>query len=535
MTASPRLLIVDDSPEDCATYQRYLEQGGAKDFTFDVAHSAASGLARCRQSTPDCVLLDFNLPDSDGLDFLTQLRKEQGENGPPVVMVTGQGNEAVAVQAMKLGAQDYLIKGSSADGLRRSIQGAIQQVALQRQIEEQQRELARLSADQARLVVELEQRASELSDADRRKNEFLAVLAHELRNPLGPIRNAAEIIRLANVSLPEEAEQARAIIDRQVGHMARLIDDLLDVSRIVRGKILLRKELVDLSSLVRSTTADHRGEFDKADLNLALDVPLLPTWILGDPTRLAQVLSNILDNARKFTPRDGTITVSLAATPDGTALLRVADTGEGVDPMMLEHLFETFSQADRSLDRGRGGLGLGLAIVKGLVELHEGKVSAVSKGMGQGCEIAVMLPLTAAPTERMDVPVGSQPSATALRVLVVEDNLDAAASLKALLQKLGHQVAVAHTGLAALATAREFHPELVLCDIGLADGMTGYVVAEKFREDPEIASAFLVALTGYGREEDRQRAREAGFDLHLIKPIAFDTLQSLPSYVSTRT
>ena len=258
MTVLPRLLIVDDSAEDCATYQRYLEQGGRKDFTFYVAHTAATGLAQCRDQAPDCVLLDFNLPDGDGLDFLTQLRSEQGDNAPAVVMVTGHGNESVAVQAMKLGAQDYLIKGSSADGLRRSIRSAIQQVSLRREVDEQRREVARLSASQAQLVVELEKRAAALLDADRRKNEFLAVLAHELRNPLGPIRCATQIIRLSDIALPDEAEQAREIIERQVGHMVRLIDDLLDVSRIVRGKILPRKEPVDLSTLVRTTIGDHR-------------------------------------------------------------------------------------------------------------------------------------------------------------------------------------------------------------------------------------------------------------------------------------
>ena len=219
---------------------------------------------------------------------------------------------------------------------------------------------------------------------------------------------------------------------------------------------------------------------------------------------------------------------------NGIAVLKVQDSGEGIDAETLERMFDVFSQADRSLDRSRGGLGLGLAIVKGLIELHDGKVNAFSDGPGSGCEISVALPLAAEPKDRLDVPAESDHAASSLRVLIIEDNHDAAECLKLLLKQLGHQIAVAHSGPTGLETAHGFRPELVLCDIGLADGMSGYEVAKRFREDPAIASTFLVALTGYGGADDQTRACEAGFDLHVTKPIAFDTLKGLSSRISKR-
>ena len=537
MTVLPRVLIVDDSAEDCATYKRYLEQGGSRGLYVRCRTFCCERFGTSAEiNAPDCVLLDFNLPDGDGLDFLTQLRKEQGENGPPVVMVTGQGNESVAVQAMKFGAQDYLIKGIirrsscgdqfecystgiSSPSSRRATMGGCCGFPL----------LKHFSLWNSKNV-----RASYPTPIVGKTN-FLRCWPTNCGIRWDPFAMLPKSFACATLPLPDEAEQAREIIDRQVAHMVRLIDDLLDVSRIVRGKVLLRKEPVDLGNLIRSTICDHRGELDEAGLKLVLDVPESQFWVNGDPTRLAQILGNILDNARKFTPQNGTISVSLSSMSDRTAVLRVIDSGEGIDPTMLEQMFEVFSQADRSLDRSRGGLGLGLAIVKGLAELHDGEVTATSKGPGSGCEIAVALPLIAAPTGQVDVPEKPEASSIALRVLVIEDNLDAAECLKVLLRKLGHQVALAHTGHTALETAREFHPELVLCDIGLADGMDGYVVAERFRGDPTFASTFLVALTGYGREEDQKRASDAGFDLHLTKPVAFDTLKALPNRIAERS
>ncbi|MDB5385037.1 MAG: Chemotaxis protein methyltransferase CheR [Planctomycetaceae bacterium] len=528
MTQPNRILIIDDSPEDCAVYIRHLQRAGFIRSNVEVAHSATEGLSLCRTYNPDCILLDFSLPDSDGLDILAQLKQEFGEFGPAVIMVTGHGNEAVAVQAMKMGADDYLVKSLSQESLTKAIRSAVENVTLRRQIRTQQQEVARLSAEQTRLVAELEQRTAELSEADHRKNEFLAVLAHELRNPLGPIRNAANVIRLSSSPSNPMLEQARDIIDRQVGQMAHLIDDLLDVSRIVRGKILLRKQRLDWGALIRGTIEDHRGEIDADGLTLTLNLPESSVWIDGDPTRLSQIAGNSIDNARKFTPSGGTIEVSLTAAPEtGMATLQVADSGEGLDAVMLTRMFESFSQADRSLDRSRGGLGLGLAIVKGLTELHGGTVTAASAGLGLGCQISVNLQLSPQSECSSATTRAGESAARPRRILIIEDNQDAATSLKMLLQKFGHNVACAHNGQSGLETARHFQPELVLCDIGLSNEMNGYEVARKFRQEPAISSAYLVALTGYGRDEDQQQAAAAGFNLHLTKPIEIETLQEL--------
>lgn len=536
MSANIRLLIVDDSREDCATFQRRLEQGASGAFAFQLAHTVAQGLDVCRGTVPDCVLLDFNLPDGDGLDFLAQLQQELGVLAPAVVMLTGKGNEKVAVEAMKLGAQDYLVKDATADRLRHSIHNSIDCVELRRQVAAQQKALINFNERQTRLLEELQRHAAQLADADRRKNDFLAVLAHELRNPLGPIRNAAQIMQLSIKDVSTELEQAAQIIDRQISHMARLIDDLLDISRIVRGKVRLRLEHLDLRRLVMSTVEDHRVAIVQAGLNLTIDVPDRAVWVDADPTRLSQVIGNLLDNAKKFTPSGGSIAVSLKVLPDNSNVqIEVADTGEGLDTAMLSHMFEVFSQADRSLDRSRGGLGLGLAIVKGIAELHHGSVSATSAGSGQGCKVKMSLPLLSRPEPWKPVSPATNHDTRSLRILVVEDNTDAAQSLKILLERMGHVVGIAYSGATALQLACSFLPELVLCDIGLSDGISGYAVAEALRKDARTASLCLVALTGYGGEEDRKRSLAAGFDLHLTKPMSMEALHELPALVQANS
>ena len=316
-----------------------------------------------------------------------------------------------------------------------------------------------------------------LKEADRRKDDFLAVLAHELRNPLAPIRNAVQVMKLIG---PADADVclARDVIDRQVAHLARLVDDLLDVSRISRGKVLLRAERLDLVPLVRAAVGDHRPLLESTGLRLVVDLPDRPIWVQGDPTRLLQVTGNLLQNARKFTDPGGTVTVRLAAEPDGAAAtLVVRDTGIGMDDAMLARLFEPFTQADRSLDRSRGGLGLGLALVKGLVELHGGSVRARSDGPGTGSELTVRLPTAVPAQPPAERPGGPIASGRSLRVLVIEDHRDAAESLRMLLRLYGHRVDIARTGLDGLEAARQLRPDVVLCDIGLPGGMDGYAVA----------------------------------------------------------
>jgi PAS domain S-box-containing protein len=361
-----------------------------------------------------------------------------------------------------------------------------------------------------------------LVEANRRKDEFLALLAHELRNPLAAARNALHLLRQPGADAGVQ-DWSRDVLDRQTRHLGRLVDDLLDVARITRGQVALRRERLDLSRLVRDAVEDQRPELEGAGLAVGLQRPERPLWLDGDPTRLAQVLANLLQNAGQFTPAGGRVDVRLAAEPDGRhARLTVRDTGVGLDPALLPHVFEPFTQADRSLARTSGGLGLGLALVKGLVEQHGGTVEAHSAGPGRGAEFAVRLPLTPAPAPAP--PARPAPPHPPARVLVVEDNPDTAASLRLLLELWGHEVRVALTGPDGVEEARRFRPDVVLCDIGLP-GLDGYGVARELRRHPETARVRLVAVSGYGQDEDRRRSHAAGFDQHLVKPAGADELR----------
>jgi two-component system CheB/CheR fusion protein len=383
-------------------------------------------------------------------------------------------------------------------------------------------------SDRKRAEAELQRRTEQLVEADRRKDEFLAMLGHELRNPLAPIRNCLHLLRSPGLTAEQE-KRSLGTIERQVLHLTRLVDDLLDIARVSRGKILLRRERLDLVETVRATVEDQRHDLEVAGLDIDIDLPAQPLWVEGDPTRLFQVVGNVLNNAGKFTERGGRITVAVRRPEPGTAAVVVRDTGIGMEPELLARAFEPFSQAEPGPDRGRGGLGLGLALVKALVELHGGAVEAESGGTGQGVEIALHLPLAPegeGPEERTmaDIaPAGERPR----RCLIIEDNVDAAESMSLLLQLTGHEAEVAFDGATGVEKARGFRPEVVLCDIGLPGSLDGYAVARAFRADPELRQAFLIALTGYGQEEDRRRALEAGFDTHLTKPADIEELKRL--------
>ena len=356
---------------------------------------------------------------------------------------------------------------------------------------------------------------AELQEEERRKDEFLAVLAHELRNPLAPLRNALHLLR----SEPERAvaEQAREIMERQLENVVRLVDDLLDVSRLMSGKVELRKEPLDLASVFTRAVDVVRGQVETEGQELVVALPEEPIGIEADPVRLAQAIGNILSNAVKYTDRGGRIVLSGEREQD-RVLIRVRDTGIGISEDLLPRVFELFMQAEGSITRSQGGLGIGLTLVKRLVEMHGGRVEASSDGLGRGCEFTITLPVASdrgegGESERRDMGV----CAESRRVLVVEDDHDSAQSLAMLLKLWGHRVEVALDGTRALDSARSFDPEIVLLDIGIP-GMDGYEVAERLRSE-HGAALKLVALTGYGREDDRKRAHDAGFDWHLTKPL----------------
>jgi len=366
-----------------------------------------------------------------------------------------------------------------------------------------------------------------LQEADRRKNEFLAILAHELRNPLAPIRNAAQILKTKGPPIPE-LQWAREVIDRQVHQLTRLVDDLLDVSRITKGKIELRKERLALSALVSSAVEASRPLIKKWGHELTISIPAEPVYLDVDPTRMAQVLLNLLNNAAKYTEQGGRI--ALTGERDGDdVVIRVTDTGMGIPPDMLPRIFDMFTQVDHSVERSQGGLGIGLTLVQLLIELHGGEVLARSPGPGLGSEFVVRLPSApqraAGREEKAASAEGPLAIDPALRILVVDDNQDAAESLGMLLRYAGCDVRTAHDGLEAVGAASVFRPEVAILDIGLP-GLNGYDAARRIRKELGTRVT-LIAVTGWGQDEDRRRSKEAGFDHHLTKPVELDALQSL--------
>jgi signal transduction histidine kinase/ActR/RegA family two-component response regulator len=378
-----------------------------------------------------------------------------------------------------------------------------------------------------RLSEQLGQRTQELGVANRRKDEFLAMLAHELRNPLAPIRNATQVIRLLAKD-DANLRWAGELVERQVQHMSRLVDDLLDVSRFTRGKIILQKELIDLATVIVRAVEIARPVFEQRHQQVSVAMAPDRLRVEGDGVRLAQVLGNLLNNAAKYTPEGGQIWLT-ARLESGEAVLSVRDTGIGIAADMLPHVFDVFTQADRSLAHSQGGLGIGLTLVKSLVEMHGGSVEAHSGGLNQGSEFIFRLPVLSDERcpEKVEEPAdGEAAPSPRRRILVVDDNADAAESLALMLRLQEHEVQIAPDGATALAAAQTFHPQVVLLDIGLPD-MTGYEVARRLRQNPGAAEMLLVAVTGYCQEEDRRKSQEAGFNAHLAKPTCLDSLYAL--------
>jgi len=364
-------------------------------------------------------------------------------------------------------------------------------------------------------------RLRELREADQHKNEFLGMLSHELRNPLAPIRNSIFVLDRVNPA-SEAAARARAVIKRQVEHLTRIVDDLLDVTRIARGKIELRRSRIDLRELVTRAAADYYSEMKVREISLRTLVPSRPLWGDVDPTRVSQALGNLLQNAAKFSNCGDEVFLSLEAVGE-EAEIRVHDTGAGIDPAVLPHVFDAFVQGDHTIARTEGGLGLGLALVKGIVELHGGTVGVASEGVGHGAEFVVRLPLTTTPSVDAVRPA-SELNVRGCRVLIVDDNRDSADSLADLVQMLGHTVEVAYDGPGAIEKARIARPDVVMCDIGLP-GMNGYAVAQELRRTGHKMR--LLAITGYAQPQDVELAIEAGFDGHVAKPLDPDILQRL--------
>ncbi len=366
---------------------------------------------------------------------------------------------------------------------------------------------------------------AQLKEADRRKDEFLAILAHELRNPLAPLLNILEIVKRADGN-GKTIELVRSTLERQLGQMARLVDDLLDVNRIGSGKLELRKERIDLASILRQSVEASRPLAEQFKHELSVSLPSEPVYLCADAARLAQVFGNLLNNACKYTEPGGRICVT-AQRHDREVVVSVKDTGMGIPRDKLASIFEMFSQIERSLERSQGGLGIGLTLVKRLVEMHGGSVAAQSEGPGRGSEFVIRLPiLIEKPKALASTADAEEMPATSHRILIVDDNGDAAASLSLLLKITGNETHIAHDGLEGVEAAATFHPDIVLLDLGLPK-LNGYDVCRRIREQPWGKNMVLVALTGWGLEEDRRLSKEAGFDHHMVKPVDFDVLMRL--------
>ncbi|WP_254508254.1 hybrid sensor histidine kinase/response regulator [Anatilimnocola floriformis] len=402
---------------------------------------------------------------------------------------------------------------------RQQAEQALQQAnaELERRVAQRTTDLAQQDEQLRVTVAALQQSEQALKETDRKKDEFLATLAHELRNPLAPIRNSLEVMKRADNN-PEVIAQSRGTMERQMSQMVRLVDDLLDVSRISRNRLALRRESVSVADIVNNAVEACQPQIDSARHELKIDLPAQPIHVHADSARLVQVLGNLLTNACKYTEPGGRIAISVRRG-DGDVLIRVRDNGIGIPPELMPRAFEMFSQLDRTLDRAQGGLGIGLTLVKRLVEMHEGTVTAHSEGTNQGTEFTVRLPaLAAGPQPRPPVDTELTTKKGRRKILVVDDNRDSAITLAMLLKITGNELQTAHDGQEAVTKAEQFQPEIILLDIGMPI-MDGYQACRAIRTQPWGQRIKIVALTGWGQESDRRQTREAGFDAHLVKPV----------------
>ena len=525
------ILLVDDTPGKLLTYETMLEDLGENLVKVNSGEQALQQLLKTEFAV---VLLDVCMPQLDGFELATMIRQHPRCQHTAIIFISAvQMSDIDRQKGYEMGAVDYLSVPVVPELLRARVGVFIdlyrKTVALERMNQQLEARVAERTAELEKDLAERKRLEQALITADRRKDAFLATLAHELRNPLAPIRTAVDTMWLRPVEDPTLL-QCRDVIGRQVEHMTRLVDDLMDISRITRGNIKLERKPVDVADIVRRAVETHRPLFDARRHNLTVDIPVDVLAVEGDLTRLAEAVGNLLNNAAKYTDEHGRIAVRVDAD-DRDVRIRVSDTGMGIPPELLPTVFEMFTQIDHTLHRSQGGLGIGLALVRELTEMHGGRVEGFSEGLGKGSEFVLTLPLRpdlvpALQAARAEPAVVTEAPGVPCRVLVVDDNRDAATSLAAMLRLSGSEVETAHDGLQALRIAERFRPSLVLLDIGMP-GMSGFEVARKIRSKPWGASVRLVAQTGWGQEEDRQRAREAGFDVHLTKPVDYSSLMQL--------
>jgi signal transduction histidine kinase len=504
-----RVLVVDDN----ADMREYLARVLTPHWTVETAVDGEAALTSIRARCPDVVLTDVMMPNLDGFGLVARLRANEATAALPVIVLSARIGEESRIEGLEVGADDYLVKPFSARELVARVQVHVSLAQLRRRLLDR--------AEEARRAAE---------DATRAKDEFLAMLGHELRNPLSPIVLAVELMHRRGVNSKE-----LSVIERQVKQLMRLVDDLLDVSRIARGKVDLHKERTSIAEVVKRAAETTQPLFQQRQQALAVDVPG-DLFVDGDPTRLQQVFANLLTNASKYSDPGTGVAVSAKPAKDRVEI-RVRDHGIGIRPEMTERVFDLFVQQPQALDRAAGGLGLGLAIVKNLVVSHGGSVRVESDGPGTGSEFIVTLPSMPAATG-VARPASTKAATAAprgspvCRVLVVDDSADGAAMLADSLESMGHDVRVAYDGRAALDVAAVFHPDVAVLDIGLP-GMSGYELAAYLRELPDGRAIHFVAATGYGRSRDRVTSMAAGFVDHLVKPVNLGRLREIVSQAAT--
>jgi len=495
-TFGQRVLLADDN----ADMRAYLRELLGRHYRVESVEDGEQALSAARRERPQLVISDIMMPRLDGLGLLGALRADHDLGDVPVILLSARAGEEARIEGLGAGADDYMVKPFTGRELLARVGALLELTQTRRENEARRR--------------------SDLEEASRQKDEFLAMLAHELRNPLAPIRNAGELL---SRSLPADVPMRTAVhtIERQVTHLTRLVDDLLDVSRITQGRIELRRRPTAVAELLSRSleTVDplirrkkHKVSIAGSHWNLYVNV---------DPERLVQCLSNVLTNAAKYTEPGGEIRIE-TRDEKGQVFISVADNGVGIAKELLPRVFDLFVQGERTLDRSQGGLGIGLSIVRRLVEMHEGSVVVQSEGDRRGTRFEMRLPLHESTVVALPAPAPR--GSAARRILVVDDNEDAANTLAMILKLEGHVIAVVYSGAEALERVDEFKPDVVLLDIGLP-GLDGLQVAERIRADPANRNVRLVAITGYGKEADRARTREAGFTTHLVKPVDFADLQ----------
>ena len=509
------ILLVDDQPAKLLTYETILEELGEH---LIKASSASEALQCLLDNEIAVVLVDVCMPDLDGYELAAMIRQHPRFQKTSIIFVSAiLMTDLDRLRGYECGAVDYVPVPVVPAILRAK-------VSVFAELFRKTRALERLNAELEGRVTErtsaLEATTQALQEANHRKDEFLAMLAHELRNPLAPIRTAVQLLRLKELT-EHHRLRARDVIERQVEHLVNLIDDLLDVSRITRGMITLQLEPVLVGAIVARAVETARPAIDAHRHALELDLPDELISVEGDKTRLVQVIANILHNAAKFMDPGGRI--RLSARRDGQqVVINVADTGIGIAPELIPKIFELFTQVHSKSERAQGGLGIGLALVRRLTEMHGGTVTVNSDGPGRGADFTVRLPVMSTPLAKLPShrrEPTTIPSIEPQRILVADDNHDAAEALALQLQLAGHDVRTAHDGVQALAVAGTFDPDIVLLDLGMPK-MDGYEAAQQFRLRDKERRVTLIALTGWGQQQDRDRTSAAGFDAHLVKPVA---------------